>query len=247
MNGSGDRLWFMSKGAKPPGSASIPLPPLSVAQLADELRTALGGEPYRALARSLAPSLLDAATNYRPLELETESALRRLREQAEIAGQVRRLTADLRACLQRCQPHVAEARERGHLQSRPAREASLADYCSWGSAVRAETVLARLEAEAAQWAAQALADGRRPPGKPLGDSDILTEFVALRLSKAGVKLTKAREGKFAKVLTVVRRVAGLPEIEVYRHVRRVLRSTDSGGPLAQALSAGTQSPAKDSR
>ena len=113
------------------------------------------------------------------------------------------------------------------------------DGDGWSKVVEARRALEQLTGWAIASSVKARSDARRPRGRRANRTRIrLSEWVALNLTLAGVRPTKAKTGIFARVLRVTLVGAGFPERtpeSVEQDVRRALTNPDVADHIARTL------------
>jgi len=217
---AGPRVWPDRVAA----SARSNLPGLDA--FTEALREALED---RTLARRLARSLLEAADSYANETIKFERRRTATERGADVAEEIVRRARQLRDRLVRSDRILRSAIFAGYLKGSHdfgGRAVSTIGDLAWGrwrAGDVARDALAELEQEATEWKARACVDARRPPHRPSPDGRIrLAEWVAINLAREGVRLTKAAEGKYARVLKLLYATAGIQLSDVTRDVRRVV-------------------------
>jgi hypothetical protein len=228
-------------GRLPPTSKTQPSSAESIFEI---LRDVLGGD--EALARPLASEVERAVADYPKLESQTASSVATTSQHVDIAEKIQRRSAALLKLLDKSEPRIQDAISRGYLPSTwnpsPDRPSTLGDLYGWTIGRRARESLEAVTRDTNGWRQRA----RQRRGSRMKNPDRirLAEWVALKLAAAGVNLTKARGGRFARVLTVVHWAAGLPERDVFRDVAHVLDDPTLAEPLNEARRRGTRRRSK---
>lgn len=177
------------------------------------------------MARRLAPVFADGVADYHRGADEDEAGRIGAARHADVAAEIERVAERFLKSLDRKGRFVRAAIRRKYVDPSvfvpTDRQTRVGDMNCWLAEAQAREAVTKIIHDARRWRLRARA-GRPPRLRPVSGDAGFIEWVGIRLAAQGIRLTKARNGEFARVLHVVRRAAGLPDAEVIRSIRQVL-------------------------
>jgi hypothetical protein len=183
----------------------------------------------RTLARRLGSSLWTIPQEYPDQEAQYEAERNQAAYQIDVAHAIQGSVRNFLRALNKHKATILKALRRQYV---PASSVALNPHrlkprdlrIHWAAAERAEDALEDMTGDIANWVQRARADLRRRPAKRVSGDPRYVELIGIKLAHAGVPLTGARTGKFAKVVSAVRLAAGQPPTDPTRLVRQALKS-----------------------